>query len=100
LRTSTNGWPVVIENLDWLDFIDRYDRPGTLSILTHPTSAARGLREGSVLPRAFTKIANRLAQLKSRFVLSIREIFRGFAFEGVDLNYTIGAIAMGRPLES
>jgi hypothetical protein len=28
-------------------------------------------------------------------VPEIREIFRGFAFEGVDLNYTVGANSNG-----
>lgn len=88
---------VVIECLDWLAFIDRYDRPETLFYLDPPYHGSEGDYGRALFSRdQFEAMAYRLARLKGRFILSIndvpeiREAFHGFAMEEVDLNYSVG----------
>jgi DNA adenine methylase len=87
---------VVIENLDWQDFIDRYDRPGTLFYLDPPYHGSEGDYGRQLFDRdQFEVMAERLGRLKGRFILSIndvpeiRETFAAFAMEQADLTYTI-----------
>lgn len=89
---------VVIENLDWLDFIDRYDRPGTLFYLDPPYFGSEGDYGKALFGRTqFADIAARLRRLKGTFILSIndvpqiRELFEDFTFDGVELTYTVGS---------
>lgn len=88
---------VVIENLDWSAFIDRYDRPGTLFYLDPPYFGSEGDYGRELFQRdQFALMADRLRRLKGRFILSIndvpqiRELFDGFEMEGAELNYTVG----------
>ncbi|MFA1621668.1 DNA adenine methylase [Rhizobium mongolense] len=87
---------VIIENLDWLDFIDRYDRPGTLLYLDPPYFGSEDDYGKMLFERAqFTLMAERLGRLRGRFILSIndvpeiRDIFAKFAFAEAELTYTI-----------
>lgn len=87
---------VVIENLDWQAFIDRYDRPETLFYLDPPYWGSEGDYGPALFGREqFEAMAERLARLKGRFILSIndvpeiRRIFSGFAQEDVELRYSI-----------
>ena len=87
---------VVIENLPWREFIDRYDRPGMLFYLDPPYYGIEFLYGETTLRRAeFAEIADRLAALKGRFILSIndrpetREIFARFAIETAKTNYSL-----------
>ncbi|MBN9046233.1 MAG: DNA adenine methylase [Rhizobiales bacterium] len=87
---------VVIENLPWPDFIDRYDGPGTLFYLDPPYYGCEMDYGAGVFSRAdFTRIAGRLSSIKGRFVLSlndrpeVREIFGAFKICEVPLTYTI-----------
>ncbi|MES2905058.1 MAG: DNA adenine methylase [Pseudomonadota bacterium] len=90
---------VTIERLPWQDFIDRYDRPGTLFYLDPPYYGSEGDYGKSLFSRdEFTIMAARLRTLKGRFVLSlndhpvVREIFGGFDFEEIGVTYTIGGM--------
>lgn len=87
---------VVIENLSYGEFITRYDAPGVLFYLDPPyfgseTDYGRGVF-GS---RDFARLAEILAGLKGRFILSIndtpeiREIFAAFEQKAVEIAYTI-----------
>ncbi|HTV67500.1 MAG TPA: DNA adenine methylase [Rhizobiaceae bacterium] len=87
---------VVVENLDWSVFIDRYDRGGVLFYLDPPYFGNEADYGAGVFARAdFTRIATRLEQLQGRFVLSlndrpeVREIFQAFRIIDVPLTYTI-----------
>ncbi|MDM9647768.1 DNA adenine methylase [Rhizobium sp. S163] len=89
---------VIIENLDWSDFIDRYDRPGTLFYLDPPYFGSEGDYGKALFGREqFGLMAERLAKLKGRFILSIndvpdiRSIFSRFTFDEAELNYTISS---------
>ena len=87
---------VVIENLPWRAFIDRYDRPGMLFYLDPPYWGSEGYYGKDMFRRdEFEAIAERLSSLKGRFILSIndvpetREIFGRFAIEEVSLIYSV-----------
>ena len=87
---------VVIENLPWREFIDRYDRPGMLFYLDPPYWRAEDYYGKGMFRRdEFEVIADRLAALKGPFILSIndrpetREIFARFAIEPVTTNYSL-----------
>ena len=87
---------VVIENLPWREFIDRYDRPGMLFYLDPPYWRAEDYYGKGIFRRdEFEVIAERLAALQGRFILSIndrpetREIFARFAIETVSPLYSV-----------
>jgi DNA adenine methylase len=88
---------VVLENLDWAAFIDRYDRPGTLFYLDPPYWGSEGDYGQALFARdQFDLMAERLGHLKGHFILSINDVpeirglFGRFAFEEVDLTYSVG----------
>lgn len=88
---------VTIECLDWLAFIDRYDRPETLFYLDPPYHGSEGDYGKTLFDRdQFALMAERLAQLKGRFILSIndvpevRALFGRFDVEPVGLRYSVG----------
>jgi len=94
--------PVTIENLDWADLIDRYDRPETLFYLDPPYWG----NETDYLPSGFgrddfARIAERLGRLRGRAIVSlndtpgVRENFAGFRLEEAELPYTIGQASGG-----
>lgn len=87
---------VVIENLDWLAFIDRYDRQGTMFYIDPPYWGSEGDYGKQLFGRdQFALMAERLANLNGRFILSIndvpeiREVFGRFHFAEADLTYSI-----------
>jgi DNA adenine methylase len=87
---------VVIENLDWLEFIGRYDRPETLFYLDPPYYGNEGDYGKDAFSRStFTAMAERLATIKGRFIISlndcagVREVFSAFPMISVGLTYTV-----------
>ena len=88
---------VVIENFDWLAFIDRYDRPETLFYLDPPYWGSEDDYGKQLFSRdQFAVMASRLAHLKGSFILSLNavqgvfEAFSAFKTEEVDCTYTVG----------
>ena len=95
---------VVIENLDWQVFIDRYDRPETLFYLDPPYWGTEDYYGKELFSRdQYEVMAERLARLSGRFILSIndvpeiRSIFSAFQIEGAALTYT-AAGGKGKPV--
>lgn len=87
---------VAIENLRWQDFVTRYDRPGALFYFDPPYWGSEDDYGKAMFSRdQFAELADRLRQLKGRFVLSIndvpevRDIFSPFEVESVHLTYTV-----------
>ena len=87
---------VVLENLDWQDFIDRYDRPEALFYLDPPYWGSEDDYGKTLFGRdQFALMADRLGRIKGRFIMSIndvpqiREIFSAFNFREVGLTYSI-----------
>lgn len=88
---------VVIENLDWAAFIDRYDRSETLFYLDPPYWGTEDYYGKAFFGRdQYEVMAERLGRLAGRFILSIndvpeiRSIFSAFQIDTVSLNYTAG----------
>jgi DNA adenine methylase len=95
LHTRLAG--VVIECLDWADFIPRYDREGTLFYLDPPYWGNEGDYGKALFSRDdFARMAEVLGGLKGRFIMSlndvpgVRECFGRFHFAEVSTSYTIG----------
>jgi len=87
---------VIIENLPYSDFIDRYDRSDTLFYLDPPYYGTEGFYGADAFSRAdFEHLARQLDGVVGDFILSIndlpetRRLFRNFAIEPVELRYTI-----------
>jgi len=95
---------VVIECLPYQALIPRYDRPGTLFYLDPPYWGSEGDYGAGIFGRDdFERLAQLLAGLRGRFVLSlndvpgVREVFAGFAMERVETTYSIaGGAGSGR----
>jgi DNA adenine methylase len=89
---------VVIEDLDYKDFIARYDSAETLFYLDPPYFGNEGDYGRDLFDRAeFEKMAAILKGIKGRFILSlnnrpeVRKIFSGFHAVPVKTTYTIAA---------
>lgn len=87
---------VVIECLDWADFIPRYDTPGTLFYLDPPYFGCEGDYGRDLFNRdQFARMAGVLGAIKGRFVMSIndvpeiRAVFGAFHLAEVSTIYTV-----------
>lgn len=86
----------MIECLPYAEFITRYDRKETLFYLDPPYYGNENDYGKNMFERAdFERIAKQLEGIKGKFILSIndtpeiRDIFKAFDMEGVELNYSI-----------
>lgn len=89
---------VVIECLDWADFIPRYDGADTLFYLDPPYWGCEDDYGKAMFARAdFQRLAAMLAGIKGRFILSlndlpdVRETFSAFDLIEVRTTYTISS---------
>lgn len=87
---------VVIEQLPWRPFIERYDRAGGLLYLDPPYFGCESDYGAGVFgPDDFAEIAAVLSRARSRFIVSIndtpeiRQCFAGFTIAAVETTYTI-----------
>lgn len=84
---------VQLECLPYEQVLDRYDRAGTVFYLD-PPYYGRKLYRYNFDPEDFTKLAERLTDVKGKFVLSlndipeVRALFRRFHTYGVERAYT------------
>ena len=88
---------VTIENLDFGEFLARYDRPATLFYLDPPYHGTEHYYGLGAFERAdFRRLAEQLRALAGSFILSIndvpeiREAFAGFAIEPVTVTHMVG----------
>jgi len=88
---------VWIECLPWERFLDLWDRPGALFFLDPPYHGTEHFYgRGLFGPQDFARLADRLANLKGRFILTVnddaemREVFGRFTVETADVTYTLG----------
>ena len=95
--------PVTIERLPWAAFIRRWDRDGTLFYLDPPYHGSEGDYGAGMFGRdEFAEMAQLLAGIRGRFILSIndtpeiRELFGDFIIEGVGVRYSVGGNDKGR----
>ena len=94
LHTRLAG--VVIECLDWSDFVPRYDAEGTLFYLDPPYWGCEDDYGKAMFARAdFARLAQLLAGIRGLFIMSlndlpeVRETFAGFDLTEVRTTYTI-----------
>jgi len=87
---------VTIENLDWADFINRYDRSQTLFYLDPPYFGNENDYGKNLFSRdQFAHLAQRLSSIKGHFILSIndkpqiRELFSSFQIQEATCTYSI-----------
>ena len=87
---------VIIENLTWPAFLERYDRPETLFYLDPPYWGSEDYYGKGLFPKAaFVALADRLAAVAGRFILTVndcpdtRAIFERFAIEGAEVTYQL-----------
>jgi len=95
---------VVIECLDWSEFIARYDAPGTLFYLDPPYWGNEADYGRGLFARGdFERMAEQLAGIEGRFLLSIndrpetREVFRAFGIRPVTTRYGISKTGKDKP---
>ena len=88
---------VVIECLDYAEFITRYDSAGTLFYLDPPYWGCEAdYGKGLFSSAEFARMAAQFRRIKGRFLLSIndvpeiREIFSGFQMVEVSTTYSVG----------
>lgn len=93
---------VTIENLDWAEFVVRYDHHGMLFYLDPPYYGCEddyGL--GGFDRGQFQRIAELMASIDGKAILSlndtpeVRQIFEVFRIEAVELTYSIGQATRG-----
>ena len=89
---------VHVECLDWFKFVDRYDKPFTLFYIDPPYYGhERDYGRGLFSRDDFARMADQLAGIQGRFILSlndrpeVRELFGAFNFEAVTTSYTANA---------
>ncbi len=94
---------VVIECQPWIDFIARYDRPGTLFYLDPPYwGNENDYGKGMFARKDFEAMAAVLAELDGSFILSlndrpeVRETFAAFKIQAVKTTYSAGTKRKGR----
>ncbi len=87
---------VVVENLDFEDFLTRYDRPDTLYYLDPPYFGVEGYYGKELFCRDdFERLAGILNGLKGQFILSlndcaeVREIFADHTIIAVETTYSV-----------
>lgn len=95
--------PVTIEQLHYAEFIRRYDRPGALFYLDPPYwNGEADYGEGVFERGDFQRLADQLADIRGRFILSInatdgtREAFGRFNVEEVEVTYTVSSAPSGK----
>lgn len=89
---------VLIENHNWMEVVDRYDRKYTLFYVDPPYYNCESYYGDKIFDRSdYVKLAERFASLNGQFILSlndhpeIRKIFKRFHFKSVNVRYSIAA---------
>jgi Site-specific DNA methylase len=90
---------VVIEQLPFDRFIQRYDTPGTLFFCDPPYWETEGYGPGLTFERAdYERLSAALRQLKGRFILTlndvpqVRQLFSWADIEAVELTYHLSGV--------
>jgi DNA adenine methylase len=97
-ETSKRLARVQLECLPYEKVLERFDRPWTLFYLDPPYFGLKLYRH-NLTTADFERMADRVAGLKAKFVLSlndvpeVRRIFKSFKFREIDLSYTAQKMA-------
>lgn len=88
---------VHVEHLHWADCIKRYDRPHSLFYLDPPYWETAGYGNAFGIDE-YVRMAEVMRTMQGKAILSIndhpdiREIFKGFAFDVVGIQYSVGKV--------
>ncbi len=83
---------VVVENKDFEDLINVYDRPGALFYVDPPYYGTEGYYQALFTPADHVRLNEKLKTIKGKFLLSyndcdfVRELYKGFTIEEVSRN--------------
>jgi DNA adenine methylase len=86
---------VIIENLDWKEFIKRYDRPDTFFYLDPPYYKSPMYKHNFLSLFDYREMARILAGVQGSFILSIndmpeiREVFSAFRIKSASVRYSV-----------
>jgi DNA adenine methylase len=89
---------VTIENMDWVDFILRYDRPETAFYLDPPYYKMPFYNHNFYELKDFEVLAKALKRLRGKFILSIndhpdiRQVFADFKIRPVKVAYSVNFV--------
>ena len=92
---------VVIEHMDWVKCIERYDRPHTLFYCDPPYWATAGYGVDFGLDQ-YERMAGLLRSMQGKAVVSVNDIpemraaFKGLTQRRLAIKYTVGAAGRGR----
>lgn len=92
---------VFIEHLDWVNCIERYDRPHTLFYLDPPYWGTEGYGVDFGLEQ-YDRMAELLRSMKGKAAVSVNDIpemrqaFKGLSMKRLAIKYTVGASGVGR----
>ncbi len=87
---------VFIENLSWYDCVRKYDRAHTFVFMDPPYWNLAGYEGEKFGLSDYEQIATTMGAMKGKALLSIndhpqiRKIFRGFRYDKVEIEYTVG----------
>lgn len=95
---------VVIERLDWAEFITRYDRADTLFYVDPPYLGSERYYDATLFGRDdHARLAHRLHRIKGRFILTlndtpeVRALYEGCRIEEAAVRYSVSRARAGRP---
>ncbi len=95
LHTRLSG--VIVECMNYADFIKKYDRENTLFYLDPPYwNCENDYGKDLFSKDDFENLAMLLSSIKGKFIMSlndtkeVREIFKGFYIDSVETKYTVG----------
>ena len=94
---------VVIEQMDWRGFLDRYDRPSALFYLDPPYAGTEDYYGDDMFsPADHRALAERLRSLQGQFILSIndtkemRDAFAGFRIEQTQATWSLNGASKSK----
>ena len=92
---------VTIEHLDWVNCVQRYDRPHTLFYMDPPYYGTEGYGVGFGLEQ-YDRMAELMRTMKGKAVVSVNDIpemrlaFKGLTMKRLVTNYTVSKAGSGR----
>lgn len=93
---------VMIEQLDWVTCIEKYDSPNSFFFMDPPYLDSTGYLEAFPVT-CYDQIAQCLARLQGKAILTlndhpeVRRLFKGLRYEEVTVRYTVGGVKRSEP---
>ena len=91
---------VSIEQLDWLDCLEKFDGPGTVFFIDPPYTGSHNWYQYELSDRSHDKLAEALRRIKGKFLLTdadkpaVRERYRGFQMQSITTRFTASNVGV------